>query len=616
MKINQVTLGHDSLSGYAGIRGIVKLLIVLILLNAASYCRAVTVVSGPFFTPADNAPLAGVLSLTTDVGSQVSISVSDGSETWERDFFDYGTNHTLTLLGFKPDETNEITVTVRDQYRNTFTVSEPLEFITSPLPVGLPTITLVTNNPAKMEPGYTLFRVSNNSTGGACSTLVDSSGQIVWYDAALPGAGDLKQLPNGDLFFPENTTTNFDEANMLGEIITNWSTPLFYPSDGHEDLLTDHNTILYISLAVDTISNFPSSATDSNAPLATTNIEYDRVVEISTTPPQDYSTNYVPLNQWSMIGLLDPTRIDYLCYAALGFFGVDPEHANAVIESTNDDSLIVSLRNQDAVVKFTRSGELKWILGSHQNWGPEWQPFLLTPVGTPFAWNYAQHAPVITPQGTILLYDDGNCRAEPFDPPVPDQENYSRAVEFKVDETNMTVSQVWQYTGTNDEVLYTGALGNATYQPKTGNVLMTFGYVSYENGVHPIPIAPSSLAVHLKEVTHDADPSVVFDLRLSDEGTTNAASLGFTVYRCHRIPDLYGHPATAVANMTFQIAAGSPTLQFTADPANSYLIQASTDLVNWSSLGAPTADDATGNFSFTEPYSSSDVGRYYRIISQ
>jgi hypothetical protein len=65
---------------------------------------------------------------------------------------------------------------------------------------------------------------------------------------------------------------------------------------------------------------------------------------------------------------------------------------------------MVSLRNQDAIVKFSRSGELKWILGSTNNWGPEWQPYLLTLVGVPFAWNYGQHAPRITPHGPLLFF--------------------------------------------------------------------------------------------------------------------------------------------------------------------------------------------------------------------
>ena len=264
--------------------------------------------------------------------------------------------------------------------------------------------------------------------------------------------------------------------------------------------MTDHGTILYLNYTNQFIANFPSSATNPRAPTETANATCGQAVEIS-------ATDSALLNSWSLIAMLDPVRIDYLCFL-LPFYGIDPEHANAIIDDTSDGSLIVSLRNQDAVVKFSRAGQLKWILGPHENWGTEWQPFLLTPVGTPFAWNYGQHAPILTPQGTLLLYDDGNCRAEPFDRPLADRDNYSRAAEFSINETNMEVSQVWQYSGTNHDRLYTAALGNTDWLPQTSNVLVTFGYVSYENGAHPDPIATNATIVRIKEVTHQPTPSV------------------------------------------------------------------------------------------------------------
>jgi arylsulfate sulfotransferase len=128
------------------------------------------------------------------------------------------------------------------------------------------------------------------------------------------------------------------------------------------------------------------------------------------------------------------------------------------------------------VVKFSRQGQIKWILGPHENWGPAFQKYLLTPVGTPFEWQYGQHAPIITPQGTVLLYDNGNLRAEPFQPTVPDVDNHSRAVEYSIDETKMEVTQVWDYGRTNADRLYTDRVGSAYWLPKRENVLITFGF--------------------------------------------------------------------------------------------------------------------------------------------
>lgn len=599
-------------------------LTALMGLLAAPFSHALTVVSTPSFTPSTNAPLAGVLSVGTDVDSFVSVSVNDGTSTWQRDFFDFGTKHSETLLGFKLSRTNQITVTVRDQNRNTLTAGQPVSFVTGPLPSFMPNIFLVTNNPAQMEPGYTLFRVANLTTGGACVTILDYSGQVVWFAESsliggrvgpVPTPTDVHQLPNGNLFFPETSESGFGESDMLGNAKMPWSAAPNYLIDSHEDLLTDHGTILYLSVGKEVIANFPSSATDPSAPTAPANVSYGRVVEIS-------ATNSALLNEWSLINMLDPVRIDYLCFLLPSLFGIDPEHANAIIDSTSDNSIIVSMRNQDSVVKFSRSGQIKWILGPHENWSPEFQPYLLTPVGTPFEWNYGQHAPVLTPQGTLLFFDDGNCRAEPFAPPVPDQDNYSRAAEFSVDEANMEVSQVWEFTGTNfsggaeNDRLYCGLVGNATQLPQTGNVLVTFGDVSYENGARPSAFSANAAMVRLKEVTHDANPTVVFDVEMFDPTNTATNYAGYQVYRSYRIPDLYPHPAAPVVGLTVQDNLGAPLLQFTADPARTYVVQSSADLINWFDIGAPDADDADGDFSFVDDGSDGLSTQFYRILTQ
>ena len=76
------------------------------------------------------------------------------------------------------------------------------------------------------------------------------------------------------------------------------------------------------------------------------------------------------VQEWKVLDILDPYRISH--------DSLDPEwqlvydgdtrdwsHGNAVILDPTDGNLIVSLRNQDAVVKIDReTGELVWILGA------------------------------------------------------------------------------------------------------------------------------------------------------------------------------------------------------------------------------------------------------------
>jgi arylsulfate sulfotransferase len=429
---------------------------------------------------------------------------------------------------------------------------------------------------------------------------------VVWY-SGIATTLDVRQLPNGDLFIP--LTTNFVEVNMLGETVQTWNVPADWAINFHDGVPTDHGTILYLNDASRVVANFPTSSTNPNAPLATTDVQYNRVVEIS-------ATDSTRLNNWSLIDMLQPTRIDYLTFTIGGPLGWDCEHANAVIEDPRDNSIIVSLRHQDAIIKFSRAtGQLKWILGPHENWGPQFQQYLLTPVGTPFEWNYGQHAPMITPQGTLLVYDDGNFWASPFDPGLPDASNYSRAVEYDINEQTMGVSQVWDYGRTNAEQLFTDRVGNADWLPQSGNVLITFGNVDYVNGVHPSLVAPKATMLRVKEVTHNQVPEVVFDLAVFDYGNTNSSYLGTFAYRSHRIPDLYTHPAQPVADLRVRYESGMPRLEFSADSTRTYTIEASTDLVNWSAIGEP-AEESDGDFSFLDAYAADLPSRYYRVITR
>src|SRR5260370_27630919 len=107
---------------------------------------ALTITSPPTLSKATNAPLAGNLQLATDVPSRVSVSVNDGTTIWTHDFLGYGANHSLILLGFKPNQTNEVTVTARDQYQNAVTADQPVIFVTDPVPSHFPKLVLWTDH--------------------------------------------------------------------------------------------------------------------------------------------------------------------------------------------------------------------------------------------------------------------------------------------------------------------------------------------------------------------------------------------------------------------------------------------------------------------------------------
>ena len=208
-----------------------------------------------------------------------------------------------------------------------------------------------------MEPGYMLmvidhaYVITNNYIA-----ILNNFGNVAWYSPVptnFSEYADVRQLANGDLFLQLDPPANkFIEVNMLGETVTNWIPPTNYPVNLHEGLVTDHGTILYLSDASETVSNFPTSDTNPDPLLEKTNVDDNPVVEISYT-------NAALLNAWSPLYILDPTRVTYLTYGEFSGSadGVDNEHANALIDDTNDDSIIVSFRDQNAIINCPVHGE-------------------------------------------------------------------------------------------------------------------------------------------------------------------------------------------------------------------------------------------------------------------
>jgi arylsulfate sulfotransferase len=483
-------------------------------------------------------PLAGVVQLTTDIPARVTLSITNGTESWTREFAQFETEHYLPILGLKPDNSYSIVITVTDEEGQIETLSPALQAETDPLPADFPTISVLTSEPSRMEPGYTLIdkfaRAPANTTPDSTpngtltrySVILDNTGEVVWYSTL--GHRDMSQLPNGNITY--KAAQNLVEKDLLGNTINSYS---LNPAQTHHDIeITTHGTILSLHKESFFVEGYPTSYTDPNAPTISTYIEDNPVVELSLDGQL--------LNKWYLADMLDPTRLTYssLVISNFGTDMYDWAHANAVLHDPSDDSIIVSIRHQDAVIKFSRTtGSLKWILANHDSWPPELQPYLLTPVGEPFEWQYHQHAPTLTPSGTLLLFDNGNYRATPFDGReiVKFKENYSRAVEYAIDEENMEVEQIWEYGKYVDNTYFDHGVGDADHMKKTGNILITHGSVSLIGGISSDLIGMGISHMRFIEVNHNTPAEKIFEVAIYDP-TPGAKISG---YRSERIPDLY-----------------------------------------------------------------------------
>ena len=416
--------------------------------------------SEPVFTlnPDGLAPLAGVVQFCTNIPTTAQIVVCDGVNRWLVPTDDYyGNKHRHVILGLKADREHSIQVKALGDNGEWIENLLPIAFKTEPLPDDLPFIDVRISDQERMEPGYTFFGIRKSHLMGARDygylVAVDTEGEVVWHRKTGHTVGDIKRLKNGNLIY-----LSFDnraiELDMLGNVVNQWYAARRWP-DAHSgeadaipvDAETFHHEIfemengnfLVLSVEVRELENYPSSENNLDAPIETANVVGDVVIE--------FNRQGDVVSRLNLLDILDPYRIGYGCISDYWIRkGIpnsrDWSHTNGVVHDASDDTLILSVRHQDAVVKIKRdSGELVWILGNHEGWREPWSKFLLESKGD-LQWQYHQHNSNLTERGTVILFDNGNYRAMPGRPKLPAADNFSRAVEFDIDEENMTVTQV------------------------------------------------------------------------------------------------------------------------------------------------------------------------------
>jgi len=504
-----------------------------------------------------SAPLAAKLTLTTDEPTRIVFEVDDGERQWTVTPSADGplaVEHHSPLLGLHPDRRHSVVVLAEDAAGNVAR-SDVFEIQTPAVPELFPEFEVVVHEPDRMEPGYTFFNLAPRPQEGSVSDFgalaaVDDEGRVVWFYKTDHGVTDALHLRNGHVLYQSGRTGLAFEIDMLGNIVSRWHTTGIPKEDVPDDSIpveTDaiHHEIhempsgnlLALSAELRELDDYPTSEEDADAPTAKSTVVGDVVVE--------FDRDGSKLLELQTLDILDPYRIGYASlnggYWKAPYSEVtedelrDWSHTNAVFYDADDDAFILSARRQDAVYKVTRDGELVWILGNHDNWRDPWKSKLLKPVGE-VQWFYHQHAPKVTPSGTILLFDNGTYGTSPFtgEDKLDMSELRSRAVEYAIDEESMEARQVWSYGGEGDERFYSQYISDADWLPISGNVLVTDGGKYTDMDGNPAESPGERRWARVVEVTHTMPAEKVFELHITGE-----PDMGFHVYRADRIPTLY-----------------------------------------------------------------------------
>lgn len=527
--------------------------------------------------PIERAPLIAIIEFEASQPVVPTLEINDGQRRWVQPWrVRAARKHRIAAMGLRPGRLHEIRVRIEteaaqtgdanaeptaglvvDPAEQTTTELGPrLTFRTPPLPANFPPLFTVISKPQQMEPGLTLFSV--NLWRDSVSLLdygyliaLDSAGEVVWYCDTQDRIADTCILENGHLLYQHADYRYAYEIDILGRDVRRWYGSRLTEAPDAQAIAVDVDTMhhqlaelpngnfLTLATKIVDFDEFPTSEFDGDAPWEFAHVVCDRIVEFT---PEDGHI----VNQLDLLDILDPRRFGYMARTAfwkdkykalLDGPTHDWSHANAVQYDPQDNSVTVSLRHLDCVIKLDwQTKEIRWILGDPSGWGSAWQRYLLKPSGE-LQWPYHQHSPQWTPVGTLLMFDNGNYRTRPFQTPTYAVDNRSRVVEFAIDEANMTVRQAFEYEGHAQERFYSPFYGEADWLPQTENILVTDGgHIELADGTPHDDVPAERQWARIFEITRDSLPHKVFEVRCdSGLGSTH----GWSIYRAMRIENLY-----------------------------------------------------------------------------
>jgi len=369
----------------------------------------------------------------------------------------------VPILGLYAGKKNTVILTDKDGTTSTLAIE------TEALPDDFQKIDLISSQPVKMSEGITLFTAEYDSS---YTCLVDSHGEIRGFfsDKGIGAGTSQIILSSGNVLSAGNelkqvayTKTSIIEHNWLGKIFNE----VEIEAGIHHSLfeMPDGNILISTS----NVNNFTRDTTRED------------VIAIL-----DLKTGKI-LKQFDFKNILDPKRDPFTHFTldVKNIYCVDWAHINSASYNEDTNSILVSVAAQSMIVDIDADkGSINWIMSSPEGYegtSAFLTKYLLKPIGKNLEWSWGQHDPMILPDQDgnkdtmdILVHDNGQCRSFYEKSAVSAENNYSRAVQYRINNVKKTVEQVWQYGKERGSECYSSYLGDADLL-QNGNRLICFG---------------------------------------------------------------------------------------------------------------------------------------------
>jgi hypothetical protein len=271
--------------------------------------------------------------------------------------------------------------------------------------------------------------------------ILNNKGEpVFWKGTSSMNTGFTLQQ-NGHLTYFDSAIGAYVEMDSSYRVVDTYRCGNGYQTDTHECRVLPNGHVLLLGYDPETIDM--SKLVAGGNPGATV---WGMVI-------QELDENKQVIFQWRSfdhIPITDATQEDFTAPV------IDAVHANA-LELDTDGNILLSSRHLDEVTKINRTtGDIIW------RWGGKKNQFQTINDSVCFS---HQHTIRRSPTGTYLLFDNGNFKNVEF----------SRGVEYVLDQEKKTATLIWQYRHTPD--IYSIAMGSIE-RLANGNTMIGWGTAS------------------------------------------------------------------------------------------------------------------------------------------
>ncbi len=268
--------------------------------------------------------------------------------------------------------------------------------------------------------------------------ILYSDGTPYFYRRMPANCYDFKPQPNGLLTYYDGSRDRYYAMDSTYTVVDSFQCGNGYSTDLHElRVLPNGHALLLSGIQIVTDMRPYVAGGDSAA------LVWHAII-------QELDTNKNVVFQWASwdhFNILDARGVDFTAHV------IDFVHANA-LDMDTDGNILLSSRHLDEISKINHTtGGFVWRLGGNNN--------QFTFLNDPDGFSH-QHAIRHLANGNLTLFDNGNGH-------IP---QYSRGVEYHLDNVHMTATLVWQYRATPD--IYGYAMGYTERLPN-GNTLISWG---------------------------------------------------------------------------------------------------------------------------------------------